>query len=260
LQVLCRKIDRDADVSSIVAERPQAKEIAKKCSCSPLFLEVVGGFIHQRKNEKKAYESVINFLQTGEHFSGTKTYSFDESRVLFSYDGLNRNAQEAFLDICSFFYNWELEEVAWIVGEEEFECLQEGALLKNKDGRISIHDLILSAGRNKCKDSRFTTASELSKALKKEELVSQIKGVWLRQNGSPFHISAEELDVMSTSLRVFSMGNLTIVEGKCQKQFDELRYFQVDRVPNLPMDISNLKHLSYIDYAFGKDMILSSSK
>ncbi|KAH9325517.1 hypothetical protein KI387_005695, partial [Taxus chinensis] len=169
LEVLCRKIDRDTDVSSIVAERPQAKEIAKKCSCSPLFLEVVGGFIHQRNNKVEAYQSVIKFLESGEDFSGTKTYSFDESRVLFSYDGLNRNAQEAFLDICSFFYNWEWEEVAWIVGEEEFECLQEGALLKNKDGRISIHDLILSAGRNKCKDSRFTTASELSKALKKEE-------------------------------------------------------------------------------------------
>ncbi|KAH9289711.1 hypothetical protein KI387_033828, partial [Taxus chinensis] len=263
LEVLCRKIDRDVDVSSIVAERPQAKEIAKKCSCSPLFLEVVGGFIHQRKNKVEAYQSVIKFLKSGEDFSGTKTYSFDESRVLFSYDGLNRNAQEAFLDICSFFYNWKWEEVAWIVGEEEFECLQEGALLKNKGGRISIHDLILSAGRNKCKESRFTTASELSKALK-EELVSQIKGVWLRKEysykESPFHISAEELDVMSSSLRVFAMGNLTIVEGKCKKQFDELRYFQVGRVPNLPMDISNIKHLSYIDYAFGKDMILSSSK
>ncbi|KAH9289742.1 hypothetical protein KI387_033859, partial [Taxus chinensis] len=263
LEVLCRKIDRKRDTSSIVNERPLAKKIAKKCSCCPLFLEVVGGFIHQRKNNVEAYQSVINYLESGEDFSGTKKYSFDESRVLFSYNGLNRNAQEAFLDICSFFYDWECEEVAWIVGEEEFECLQEGALLKNKDGTISIHDLILSAGRNKCKDSRFTTASELSKALKKkEELVSQIKGVWLRYEyrESTFHISAEALDTMSTSLRVFVMGNLTIVEGKCKRQFEELRYFQVGTVPNLPMDISNLKNLSYIHYAFGKDMILSSSK
>ncbi|KAH9289638.1 hypothetical protein KI387_033755, partial [Taxus chinensis] len=221
LQVLCRKIDRDVEVSSLVAERPQAKEIAKKCSCSPLFLEVVGGFIHQRKNKVEAYQSVINFLESGEDFSYTKKYSFDESRVLFSYDELKPNAQEAFLDICSFFYDWEWEEVAWIVGEEEFECLQEGALLKNKDGRISIHDLILSAGRNKCKDSRYTSGAELSKALKKEEidqafecqqLVSQIKGVWLRQNGSPFHISAEELDVMSTSLRDLSSLKVLIFE------------------------------------------------
>ncbi|KAH9289602.1 hypothetical protein KI387_033719 [Taxus chinensis] len=260
LQVLCRKIDRDMDISSIIAERPQAKEIAEKCSCCPLFLEVVGAYLHQRKNKVDAYKNVINFLESGVDFCGNKKFIFDESRVLFSYNELKTNAQEAFLDICSFFCNWEWEEVAWIVGEEEMDCLQDGALLKRKDGRISIHDLILSAGRNKSKCSRFTTAADLSIAMNNKELVSQIKGLWLRNTRCPFHISAQELDVMSRSLRVFAMGNLTIVEGKCNKQFDELRYFQVGRVPNLPMETSNLKHLSYIDYAFGKDMILSSSK
>ncbi|KAH9289630.1 hypothetical protein KI387_033747 [Taxus chinensis] len=214
LEVLCRKIDRDADVSSIVAERPQAKEIAKKCSCSPLFLEVVGGFIHQRNNKVEAYQS------------------------------------EAFLDICSFFYNWEWEEVAWIVGEEEFECLQEGALLKNKDGRISIHDLILSAGRNKCKDSRFTTASELSKALKKEEDLSSLKVLKFQKSNESRIIGITEFP------HLHNIKQLLLREcngaGIPQSIFYKLRYLQkfelrvcsdLEELPESLCKLSSLKEL-----------------
>ncbi|XP_057842636.2 disease resistance protein RPV1 isoform X2 [Cryptomeria japonica] len=271
LQVLCKKIDREQDINSILDERPQAKEIAKKCSCCPLFLEVVGAYLHKRKNKDEAYERVLNWLQCGEAFSGYKEESFDDSRILFAYEELQPSAQAAFLDICSFFYNWEWEEVACIVGEEELESLEEGALLKRieleegydvkrKVNRISIHDLLLAAGRNKSKGNRFNDLGDFSAVLNNEQALRQIKGVWLGWNKKPFHLLAEKLDAMCGSLRVFAMGDSIIVKGKCSQQFNELRFLQVGKVPNLPFDISRLKRLTFMDYNSEGNMVLDLSK
>ncbi|GLJ36038.1 hypothetical protein SUGI_0723060 [Cryptomeria japonica] len=139
---------------------------------------VVGAYLHKEKNEAEAYEKVCVWLRDGEDFSCDKEDSFEDSRILFAYNELTLSAQEAFLDICSFFYDWEWNEVACIVGEEELDCLLEGALVKKLrfeayDGktreRISIHDLILTAGRNKSKDSRFRSTDDFSSAIKNEE-------------------------------------------------------------------------------------------
>ena len=60
-------------------------------------------------------------------------------------------------------------------------------------------------------------------------------------------MSAENLEVMSASLRVFSIENVTIVKGKCTKPFKELRFLQENSVPNIPFDISKLKNLTFMD-------------
>ncbi|GLJ37097.1 hypothetical protein SUGI_0751850 [Cryptomeria japonica] len=158
LQVLCRKIDTKRDIDSMVKEKLQAREIAKKCSCCPLFLEAVGAYLHKRSNKVKAYEKVLGWLNNENDFSCDKEDVFEESRILFAYHELTPSAQEAFLDICSFFYNWKWNEVAWIVGEEAMDCLLEGALVKRikaeshyDESYLSIHDLILRSGRKKIK-------------------------------------------------------------------------------------------------------------
>ncbi|KAH9290547.1 hypothetical protein KI387_034664, partial [Taxus chinensis] len=264
LELLCRKIDRGREINSIVDERPQTREIAEKCNCCPLFLEVVGAYLHKRHNEIEAYEKVFGWLSEGEAFSGYKEDRFDESRILFAYHELEVNAQEAFLDICSFFSDWEWDEVACIVGDEELQCLQEGALVKRIEvedyfpgysrskrevRRISIHDLILIAGRNKSKGNRFRSADDFSMALENDKDLGQAKGVWLESA----EISAGQLDAMSNSLRVFAMGDETIVRGQCCKQFDKLRFLQVGEVPNLAIDILKLKHLKFMDYVWSED-------
>ncbi|GLJ51126.1 hypothetical protein SUGI_1088340 [Cryptomeria japonica] len=261
LQVLCRKIDKKREKDSILQERPQAKKIAEKCSCCPLFLEVIGAYIHQRKNSVEAYERVLDWLQSGEDFGGSEKYSFDEQRVLFSYDGLKSSAKEAFLDLCSFFYGpvwkWEWDDMACILGDEEMECLQEGALIKREDKRIKIHDLILAAGRNKSKDSRLNDVEDFSLALKNKE----VKGIWMENYSSPSLLSAEELDTTSRSLRVFYMNEAATVKGKCREHFDNLRFLHVERrLPDLPITIFHHKHLRYLSInSFKEDIILSPS-
>ncbi|GLJ53728.1 hypothetical protein SUGI_1146470 [Cryptomeria japonica] len=275
IQVLCKQIDRKRDKESVLQDRPQIKKIAEKCNCCPLFLEVIGAYLHQRKNRIESYEKVLRWLEPGDEFGGTKKYNFDESRVLFSYNELEPSAKEAFLDICSIFSSWhwhwqwdsvwDWEEVACIVGEEEMVCLEEGALIKRESDKIKIHDLILAAGHNKSKNNRFKNIKDFSLALKNKELFSQVKGVCIEGIKSPLHISAEELDAMSRSLRIFYLGyramNLTSFKGKCSKQFDELRCLCVERgVSNLPMNIFNLKNLRYLSISkLEEDIILSPS-
>ncbi|KAH9290103.1 hypothetical protein KI387_034220 [Taxus chinensis] len=263
IQVLCRKIDTERDANSILKERPQLKKIAEICRCCPLFLEVIGGYISKRENKVEAYEKVLDSLQHGDQpFSSDKEYSFNEDRIMFAYHELERSAQEAFLDICSFFSrHWKWEDVACIAGEEDMKCLEEAALIKRTDtSDISIHDLLLQVGRNKSKDNRLTTVNELYTVLRDEKSLSQIKGIFLERNKIPFHISAEDLDKMSGSLRVFSMGNFTIVKGKCSKPFNKLMYLEAGRVPNLPIDVSKLTCLAYIDYGIKDSKILSQCK
>ncbi|XP_057828979.2 disease resistance protein RPV1 [Cryptomeria japonica] len=229
-------------------------------------------YLHQRKNEVKPnevepYEQVLHKLEDGGFFSGSKMYNFDEQRVLFTYDGLNPSAKEAFLDICSYFssWGWEWEKVERIVGWEEMLCLEEGALIKREGKEIKIHDLILTAGRNKSKDNRFNDAEAFSVALKNKERVSQIKGIWIESMKSPLLISAEELDAMSRSLRVLCMGNeaakLITIKGKCGEQFDELRFLDVEsEMCNLPVNMFNLNQLRYLSIGNPKeDVILSRS-
>ncbi|GLJ35163.1 hypothetical protein SUGI_0707800 [Cryptomeria japonica] len=263
LKVLCRKINRKREEESILQERPQAREIVKKCVCSPLYLEVIGAYIHQRKNNIEAYERVLDSLQSGDDFSGNENYKLDDSKLLFSYERLNPSAKEAFLDICSFFSGWSWKNVAWTVGEEEIECLQDGALIKREDGRIRIHDLILAAGRNKSKHVRIKCVEDFSLVLKNEELIPQVKGVWIEDMENPFVISAEELDAMSRSLRVFYLGkkanNLIRMKGKCSGQFSDLRFLHVQRgVSNLPINIFNLNHLRYLSINDLKENIILS--
>ncbi|KAH9317914.1 hypothetical protein KI387_019683, partial [Taxus chinensis] len=269
IEVLRRKIDEGV-VNSIVEKNSQVKEIAERCRCCPLFLEVVGGYLRKRENEGEAYERVIGWLEHGEPFCGDKDYSFNDKRIMFAYHELVQSAQEAFLDICAFFSYWEWEEVACIVGEENMKCLEEGALIKRKEeiqvvtkkkaNRINIHDILLQVGRNKSKDSRLRTADEFKNVLQNKKSLSQIKGIWLEWSEIPFHISAEVLDEMSGSLRVFSMGGRTIVKGKCTKHFNELRFLEAREVPNLPIDVSKLTRLAYISCSLENNTILSQCK
>ncbi|KAH9290391.1 hypothetical protein KI387_034508, partial [Taxus chinensis] len=261
LTLLCKHIDREREKNSIVDGRPQATVIAQKCSCCPLFLEVVGRYLRKRGNEVAAYERVLDWLRGGEDFSCDREDLFNESRILFAYDELGLSAQEAFLDICCFFSDREWDEVVCIVGKEELDCLQEGALVKRieveenciygrskrKVWRISIHDLIVTAGRNKSKGNRFRTAHDFSIALENEELIRQTKGVWLEYNYKPFDVSAEILDAMSNSLRVFAMGDMTIVSGRCSKQFDKLS-LKKKAIWSPPENFSGLQVLKLHDW------------
>ncbi|KAH9290818.1 hypothetical protein KI387_034935, partial [Taxus chinensis] len=195
-----------------------------------------------------------------------KEYSFDENRILFSYNDLEESAKEAFLDICSFFYDWKWFDVACIVGEEELKCLEGGGLVKRMQVKIfhstyditmqeevvSVHDLILAAGRNIAKDSRFSRADDFITALERNEKVDEIKGVWLERRNtsqSPICIPALWLDRMSRNLRVFSVDNMTTMSGKCKQVFTKLKFVQVGKSTNSSINLKHARHLRWLQYS-----------
>ncbi|GLJ35370.1 hypothetical protein SUGI_0711380 [Cryptomeria japonica] len=212
-------------MDTIVEERPLAKEIAEKCSCCPLFLEVVGAYLHKRNNKVEAYEKVVGWLSDGNDFSCDKEDSFEESRILFAYNELTPSAQEA-----------------------------------TTVERVSIHDLILTAGRHKSKGNRYTIAYDFSIGLENEWDLHKTKGVWLNGIYESSHVCAKALGTMSRSLRVLAMGSDTTVCGQCSKQFDALRFLQAYRVPNLGIDICKIKNLRFMDYTFMENEIWSLPK
>ena len=112
--------------------------------------------------------------------------------------------------------------------------------------------------------------------MQNDKLLPKIKGVWLTNirffyrgvsGGSyrpdfkgPIHVPTEALDAMSRSLRVFAMGKWTLLMGKCSKRFDELRFVQADEGSYLPMDISKLSRLTYIQCSLKGNIMLSDRK
>ena len=74
--------------------------------------------------------------------------------------------------------------------------------------------------------------------------LQNIKGIWLSEDRDLFPLPATVLDSMHRSLRILKLGNLTKIEGKCSKVFENLIFFQ-DDVRYLPFDTRELKYLSY---------------
>eukprot|EP01018_Ginkgo_biloba_P022307 Gb_22489 [translate_table: standard] len=220
-----------------------------------LVFKVVGSYIGASKDKEKAVRKVVEWRDNGKLFSIEKQYKVLESDGLFfAYDDLPEKAKDPFLEICLFFNGWDWDTVECIVGEDEFGSLQKRSLVENKSNRAIIHDVLLAIGRKRTKEFRLTSANDLCELLQKDrkEDVQAIKGIWLQDNEvEPVRILAQQLDGMHNSLRVLALGDTTIVEGKCQKKFQQLIYFQAGKVPNIPFDIARQEELRFLNYRPG---------
>lgn len=77
--------------------------------------------------------------------------------------------------------------------------------------------------------------------------IHKTKGIWFNETKDPLHIPASKLDLMYSSLRVLALGNSTKVEGKCNKTFEKMVFFQA-KVSHLPFDVWKLKELRHFIY------------
>ncbi|KAH9290550.1 hypothetical protein KI387_034667, partial [Taxus chinensis] len=200
----------------------------------------------------------------------TKKTVLDESKILFAYHELEVNAQEAFLDICSFFSDWEWDEVACIVGDEELQCLQEGALVKRIEveeycsdyslrkrevRRISIHDLILIAGRNKSKGNRFRSADDFSMALENDELPTSLGK--LRSLKELYLLDCNKLKQLPAEFGMLSSLTKLVLESRSLQElprdFQNLSALQslhlscCSSLVRLPCDFQNLSALQSLN-------------
>lgn len=100
----------------------------------------------------------------------------DIDTYFFAYNCLHEELKDAFLDICSFFEGWDWDTVENIVGESELDMLKSRALItRDINGVASVHDVILTIGRQKAQGMgfKFASASQIIELLdEKEEKVS----------------------------------------------------------------------------------------
>ncbi|XP_039168982.1 disease resistance protein RPV1 [Eucalyptus grandis] len=119
----------------------------------PLALEVLGSFLRGRKEPE--WKSTLHKL--------SKIPESKINRVLrISFDGLDENDREIFLDIACFFKGKSIKDIKEVLDSCDFdttigmEILIERSLIKNELGYLQMHDLIQSMGQDivkqECRD------------------------------------------------------------------------------------------------------------
>ncbi|KAK3431283.1 hypothetical protein EUGRSUZ_E02649, partial [Eucalyptus grandis] len=111
----------------------------------PLALEVLGSFLCERN--EAAWESALHKL--------SKSPNQTINQVLkTSFDGLENNEREIFLDIACFFRGKRKEYIEEVLDDSGFdttigiEILIERSLIKNECGTLQMHDLIQLMGKD----------------------------------------------------------------------------------------------------------------
>jgi hypothetical protein len=154
MQLLGREIYGETEDKEKQINSTQLNEIVQSYGGIPKLLELVGGFIRERKDKQKAYRILMKEKEKWDTEIG-KIESY-----LFAYNYLPEVLKDPFLDICSFFKGWDWDTVADIVGETELNMLKSRALVtRGINGAVVVHDVILSIGLQKTKGLRFTFTS-----------------------------------------------------------------------------------------------------
>ncbi|XP_059066914.1 disease resistance protein TAO1 isoform X2 [Cryptomeria japonica] len=222
--------------------------LLKLCGGVPLLLELAGSQLAINRGNTK--NIVLEMLKEGEK---VKEKDISDRMVGFVYDRLLEPVQEAFLDITSFFYKyWTSENVASIVGEEEFRALEAASFVKTDEyGNVIVHDIVRARGKklSEQEGNRITDRESLLECLKNEERLKKLKGIGFDEEDEqpPIEINCHHLNCMSNSLKVlcYSGSQITFKE-KCHKPFQQLRCLIIyGDVPDLPMEFEKLEHLTY---------------
>ena len=124
-----------------------SRRIAKACGGLPLALEVIGGFLFDKRDEELWYEA-------------TKTLHKNEDildRLKLSYNSLGEVEQEMFLDIAFFFVGEPKDAALDFWNSDDFSSpastslckLIDRCLLKvDENGLFTMHDLLRDMGRD----------------------------------------------------------------------------------------------------------------
>ncbi|KAL3740102.1 hypothetical protein ACJRO7_021391 [Eucalyptus globulus] len=205
----------------------------------PLALEVLGSFLRGRN--KAAWESALHKL--------SKSPDQTINRVLkTSFDGLDENEREIFLDIACFFKGNEIEYIQKVLDSCDFdttigmEILIERSLIKNERGYLQMHDLVQLMGMNIVKQECRDDPGKRSRLW----LLEDVEDIFYHNTGTDA-VKAMVLDLarpeaIIISLDAFANMNklrILILRGGCissQAQVrlpNELRWLEWSNAPNL---------------------------
>ncbi|XP_048133487.1 TMV resistance protein N-like [Rhodamnia argentea] len=205
----------------------------------PLALEVLGSFLCGR--EELAWESTLDKLSR----SPDQTIN----RILkISFDGLDNNEREIFLDIACFFKGKSIEHVTEVLDSCDFattigiEVLIERSLIIKEHGTLQMHDLIQLMGKDvvnqECPDdpgkrSRLWIFEDVVEILREDTGTNAIKAIVLDfPKLEDITISADAFTNMKR-LRMLILLEVHISSQGPVRLPNELRWLKWPNAPNL---------------------------
>ncbi|KAH9321160.1 hypothetical protein KI387_015799, partial [Taxus chinensis] len=221
-------------------------QVAVACAGVPILVDRFGKHLSDLRDQE-SYEEALVALTEG-NFS-EYSYGSEEQlgeKLWFLYRKMTeKEAQEAFLDICTYYYGWSWDIVGHIVGKNKLQLLEKRMLVtkSDTDDRLIVHDILRMMGTKAAPGTRFTTYQQFSEALQDESNLQNVKGVSLEESSS---IESRHLNAMHSSLRVLILGDGVTLNGpSCERAFENLRYLQLGDIPTFPFkDASKLKKLA----------------
>jgi hypothetical protein len=157
-------------------------KIIKACGGLPLSLKVLGSFLCNIK-ELEIWEGALNTLESGQSFTGGNDNEELWSKLRISYDHLDKQHKNMFLDIACFLGGLKISTIyrAWsgdyLHPKFRLQNLQHRSLIQQIEGGILyIHDQLRDMGQNIAMElqpmNRFVWKSnESNYFLRKDEVV-----------------------------------------------------------------------------------------
>jgi nucleoside-triphosphatase THEP1 len=158
-------------------------KVIKACGGLPLSLKVLGSFLCNIK-ELEIWEGALNKLKSGQSFTGGNDNEELWSKLKFSYDHLDKEHQNMFLDIACFLGGLKISTICrvwsgdYLYPRFALQNLQHRSLIQwVEGGSLYIHEQLQDMGQYIAREppimNRFIWKSNISKKnLQKDEVVT----------------------------------------------------------------------------------------
>ncbi|KAH8946008.1 hypothetical protein BDL97_12G070300 [Sphagnum fallax] len=166
-------------------------KIIKACGGLPLSLKVLGSFLCNTK-ELEIWEGALSKLKSGQSFTGGNDNEELWNILRISYDHLDKQHQNMFLDIACFLGGLKISTICRVWSGDYshpkfgLQNLQHRSLIQGtKGGTLCIHEQLQDMGQNivmelPIKNRFIWRSNESKKILQKDEVVENLEGMSLK--------------------------------------------------------------------------------
>ncbi|CAN1143846.1 Disease resistance protein L6 [Linum perenne] len=211
-----------------------SRDIVSTAGGLPLTLKVVGSLLY--REEVNIWEEKLAQLKE-------TTEKEVIERLKISYNSLEHEAKQIFLDIACFFIGSEKEIVSYMWADCNFRPLsniniliQRSMIKINESNEFHMHDQLRDMGRDvvRCENidfpwmrSRLWSEDDIMEMLRDKKGTNQVKGILLNNStSSVYHIKSESFMNMS-EIRYLETSNYVQLEGDFSNLLPNLRWLSL---------------------------------
>ncbi|CAN1306155.1 Disease resistance protein L6 [Linum perenne] len=224
-----------------------SRDIVSTAGGLPLTVKVVGSLLY--REEVNIWEEKLAQLKE-------TTEKEVIERLKISYNSLEHEAKQIFLDIACFFIGSEKEIVSYMWADCNFRPLsniniliQRSMIKINESNEFHMHDQLRDMGRDvvRCENidfpwmrSRLWSEDDIMEMLRDKKGTNQVKGILLNNStSSVYHIKSESFMNMS-EIRYLETSNYVQLEGDFSNLLPNLRWLSLSNYGKEEEPFTNL--------------------